>query len=141
MRIYHFEKYIKAHRRDFLRAFKEIQGGSPKGEWMPWIFPRLEGLGFSETDDYYGISGVEEARAYMREPILREHLIAISEALLELPGNDISKFFPYPDDMRLRSSMTLFAKATPEYPVFRRVLDRFFRGEMDQRTLLSLKMR
>ena len=92
----------------------------------------------SSTSQYYAISGLDEARAYLREPTLRAHLLEISNALLALDESDPSVVFGFPDDLKLRSSMTLFAAAAPDEPVFAAVLDKFFDGRPDTRTLQIL---
>lgn len=92
-------------------------------------------LGFSSTSEFYGIDGLEEAKAYIESDVLRERLIEISEALLGLESSDAGDVMGYPDDLKLRSSMTLFAEAAPEIDVFQRVLDKFFDGKKDQRTI------
>lgn len=109
---------------------------------MWYIFPQLEGLGFSEISQYYGIKGIEEARAYLADDFLRSHLVEISESLLALESNNATQVMGYPDDLKLKSSMTLFllasghdSKYEKEARVFKAVLEKYFDGEMDEQTV------
>ena len=102
---------------------------------MWYIFPQIAGLGTTEISAYYSIQNLEEAKAYLEEPLLRSHLLEISEALLALESNDANKIFGFPDDMKLKSSMTLFSEANPDIAVFQKVLDKFFNGIKDQKTI------
>ena len=102
---------------------------------MWFIFPQIAGLGYSETARYYAIKNMEEAKAYMEDYTLSSNLIEISEALLEVKSNDALEVMGWPDNLKLKSSMTLFALAKPECEVFQKVLDKFFRGERDQKTV------
>lgn len=102
---------------------------------MWFIFPQIAGLGYSETAKYYAIRDMEEAKAYMEDATLRNNLVEIAAALLEVDSNDAAAVMGWPDNLKLKSSMTLFALAKPEYEVFQRVLDKFFEGEKDPKTL------
>lgn len=106
---------------------------------MWFVFPQIAGLGRSETAKYYAISGYDEAKAYLQHPQLGRHLVEICEALLALPTNDAGQVFGHPDNMKLRSSMTLFCAADPECPLFSRVLEKFFAGERDPLTRRILR--
>ena len=132
---YDLSRFIKAQERDYEAALSEIKSGHKRSHWIWYIFPQVKGLGFSSTSEFYGIDGLEEAKAYIENDVLRERLIDISEALLGLESSDAGEVMGYPDDLKLRSSMTLFAEATPEIDVFQRVLDKFFDGKKDQRTI------
>ena len=121
-------------------ALAEIKAGAKYGHWIWYVFPQLKGLGLSPPAVEYGISGIAEARAYLQEPMLRARLIEISEALLACTG-DITDIVGYPDDMKICSCMTLFAVADPEIPVFRQVLDKFYAGVPDARTLQMLRVK
>ncbi len=129
------ERFKKAQETDFPIALKEIKSGRKKSHWIWYIFPQLEGLGYSETATYYGIKGRAEAEAYVHDSLLKSRLVEISEALLSLKENDATKVMGYPDDLKLKSSMTLFAEVAPEIGVFQKVLDKFFDGERDKKTI------
>ncbi len=135
----HLNRFINAHLRDYPNALSEIKIGRKQSHWMWYIFPQIAGLGTTEISNYYSIQDIEEAKAYMEEPLLRSHLLEISEALLELETNDANRVFGYPDDMKLKSSMTLFLEACPQEKVFQKVLDKFFHGMKDQKTVNLLK--
>jgi uncharacterized protein (DUF1810 family) len=133
------KKFLDAQENDYRQALMEIRRGRKQSHWIWYIFPQLKSLGRSETAKYYGIRDLKEARAYLAEPTLRSRLIEISEALLGLSENDPRRVMGYPDDLKLRSSMTLFAAADPDCPVFQQVLDKYFNGEPDPLTLELLK--
>ena len=129
------ERFVKAQQYDYDTALREIRSGRKRSHWMWYIFPQLQGLGFSSTAQYYGIRDLEEAQDYMEHPLLGARLVEISEALLALDTGDASAVMGYPDDLKLRSSMTLFELAAPEQPVFGRVLEKYYSGHRDRRTL------
>ena len=137
--IYNLSRFLKAQEEDYERALAEIRAGRKRSHWIWYIFPQLKGLGFSHMANYYGINGIGEAKAYMKDPVLSARLIEISEALLNLRSSDPAAVMGYPDDLKLRSSMTLFQAAAPEVTVFRKVLEKFFNGCGDDRTLRMLK--
>ncbi|MCI6099448.1 MAG: DUF1810 domain-containing protein [Selenomonas sp.] len=128
-------RFLKAQEGDYDVALREIRAGRKQTHWIWYIFPQLKGLGRSSTSEYYGIRDLNEAREYLAEPALRNRLLEISEALLALPSNDAEDVMGFPDNLKLHSSMTLFALADPSCTVFRRVLDKFFGGKMDERTV------
>ena len=132
---YDLARFHRAQERDYDTALAEIRSGRKRSHWMWYIFPQIRGLGFSSMAEFYGIDGLEEARAYLADPVLRSRLTEISGALLEIGSCDARSVMGYPDDLKLRSSMTLFALADPEEPVFRSVLNRYFDGKMDTMTL------
>jgi len=134
-------RFLSAQERDYDRALEEIRGGRKRSHWMWYIFPQVQGLGFSSTAQYYGIKDLEEAKDYMEHPLLSARLVEISQALLTLPGNNATAVMGYPDDLKLCSCMTLFEQAKPEEPVFGAVLDKFYGGERDARTLAILSGR
>ena len=135
-------RFKKAQELNYETALAEIRSGQKQSHWMWYIFPQLDGLGFSEISQYYGIKGIEEARAYLADDFLRSHLVEISESLLALESNNATLVMGYPDDLKLKSSMTLFllasghdSKYEKEARVFKAVLDKYFGGEMDGQTV------
>lgn len=131
-------RFTEAHNRDYLKALAEIRSGHKETHWMWYIFPQMKGLGRSPTSEYYGIRDLEEAKTFLEDGYLGGNLKEISAALLQLDCGDARSVMGKPDDVKLRSSMTLFALADPEVPVFTQVLEKFFRGKMDERTLRIL---
>ena len=128
-------RFIKAQKKDYKRALSEIRSGHKRSHWIWYIFPQIDGLGFSSTAQYYAIKDREEAEDYLKNDLLRDRLVEISEALLQLESNDAGDVMGYPDDLKLRSSMTLFREVAPEIDVFQRVLDKFFEGKPDQKII------
>ncbi|RYE90564.1 MAG: DUF1810 domain-containing protein [Cytophagaceae bacterium] len=132
------QRFLDAQRADYATAYAEITAGRKRSHWMWYIFPQIRGLGFSETARYYGITGAAEAAAYLQHPVLGSRLVEISQALLALPGSNATSIMGSPDDLKLRSSMTLFAVVPDTEPVFQAVLDKFFGGVKDAKTLQLL---
>ena len=133
------ERFVEAQSRDYETALREIRGGRKRSHWMWYIFPQLRGLGYSSTAQFYGIRDLQEARDYMAHPLLGPRLLEISEALLGLETDNPGAVMGYPDDLKLCSCMTLFELAAPEQPVFARVLEKYYAGRRDQRTLALLR--
>lgn len=129
------EKFRIAQQADYETALQEILSGQKKSHWMWYIFPQITGLGMSETARYYAIGDIDEAKEYLQDVFLGGNLIEISKALLKLDSNDALYVMGFPDNLKLKSSMTLFSLAKPECNVFQMVLDKFFDGEKDQRTI------
>ena len=134
------KRFLDAQEMDYQLALSEIRNGQKRSHWIWYIFPQLKDLGYSYNAQFYGIRDLDEAKEYLQEPTLRAHLIEISEALLALPENDPLKVMGYPDDLKLRSSMTLFAAAAPDIPVFHQVLDKYYSGKGDEKTLELLQI-
>ena len=128
-------RFVEAHDRSYSRALEEIREGRKQSHWMWYIFPQIVGLGLSSTSRVSAIADLEEARAYMQHPMLGAHMIEICGVLLGLSVNDAEDVMGYPDDLKLRSSMTLFSQAVPSVKIFQQVLDKYFDGKMDQKTL------
>ena len=137
--IYDLSRFLKAQERDYKTALAEIRSGRKRSHWIWYIFPQLKGLGFSTLSYHYGIDDIDEAKAYMKDPVLSARLIEISRALLTLDSSDPGRVMGFPDDLKLCSSMTLFHAAAPEEPVFSQVLEKFFGGRQDEKTLRILK--
>jgi uncharacterized protein (DUF1810 family) len=129
------ERFVDAQSRDHPRALAEIRAGEKRSHWMWYVFPQCEGLGHSPTARRFAIRSVAEAEAYLRHPILGPRLVEIAEAALSVDGRSAHDIFGSPDDMKLHSSATLFAHVSPAGSPFHRILDRFFGGKPDGRTL------
>ena len=127
-------RFVRAQSCSYESAKEELLNGRKESHWMWYIFPQLRGLGHSSISYEYGIENIEEARLYFNDKILGPRLVELCNILLKLECNDASRIFGYPDDMKLKSSMTLFYLATKE-KVFKDVLDKFFNGELDNKTI------
>lgn len=135
------QRFLDAQETTYSLALSEIKRGKKQSHWMWYIFPQVQGLGFSTTSQYYALADAPEAEAFAQHPLLGSRLVRISEALLELPSNDATRILGSPDDAKLKSSMTLFASLPDPNPVFQRVLGKFFQGQPDERTLRILNPR
>ena len=129
---------MRAQVGDYDRALAEIGSGRKQSHWMWYIFPQLQGLGRSGMAERYAIRGVAEAEAYLRHPVLGPRLVACGEAALAVEGRSASAIFGFPDDMKLHSSATLFARVSPPGSVFARLLERYFDGREDAGTVRLL---
>jgi len=127
------ERFIKAQEESYGQALEEIKNGHKRSHWMWYVFPQLKGLGRSETARYYGIANRTEAEAYLAHPLLGSRLLEISGELLKLESCDAREVFGRPDDVKLKSSMTLFYLVDGNL-IFKAVLDKFFAGELDEVT-------
>lgn len=132
------ERFLVAQQNHFQTALREIKQERKVSHWMWFVFPQIRGLGYSATAKFYGIQDVQEARAFYDDETLGKNMQELVQALLATKSSDATEIFGYPDDLKLRSSMTLFAKAVPEDPRFQQVLDKFYNGKMDEKTLQLL---
>jgi uncharacterized protein (DUF1810 family) len=128
-------RFMEAQERDYQVAFAEVKKGKKRSHWMWYIFPQIEGLGFSEISQFYAIKDVQEAETYLKHPVLGSRLIRICKELLKQEGSDANMIFGSPDDMKLRSCMTLFASLENTDEVFQAVLNKYFQGTKDDKTL------
>ena len=128
-------KFLKAQEPVYASALAEITSGRKHGHWMWYIFPQISGLGISSTSVHYAIDNIAHATSYLQHPILGKRLIQISEAVLSLEGKTAYQVFGSPDDLKLKSSMTLFSSVHNTDPVFQKVLNKYFNGIPDQKTL------
>jgi uncharacterized protein (DUF1810 family) len=119
-------------------ALAELRAGRKRSHWMWFVFPQVAGLGRSATAQRYALAGLAEARDYLAHPVLGPRLTECAQALLGVPGRTAAQILGSPDDLKLRSSMTLFARAAGDPAVFRAVLDRFYGGEDDPATVQRL---
>lgn len=133
------KRFIDAQETSYQIALAEIKNGRKRSHWMWYIFPQIQGLGFSETSKFYAIKEVSEAEEFLKHPILGSRLVDISKALLALKANNANQIFGSPDDMKLKSSMTLFASLPNANPIFESVLKKFFNGSKDSKTLQVIK--
>lgn len=136
---HNLSRFLKAQENAYPIALKELQEGRKRSHWMWYIFPQLKHLGHSYNAKYYGISGIEEATAYLQHPILGQRLREVASTILNLSGNDAEAIFGGIDAMKLRSSMTLFDVVSPN-DIFARIIDKYFNGHRDSRTLYMLKV-
>ena len=131
---YDLSRFENAHRRDYSKALREIKNGRKTSHWMWYIFPQIHGLGFSSTAQFYAIRSLDEAKAFLNDPYLGGNLTEISKALLTLETNNATKIFGFPDDLKLKSSMTLFKFAADDSSLFDAVLDKYYEGQIDHQT-------
>jgi len=132
-------RFISAQDEVYDRVLTELKSGTKRTHWMWFIFPQIDGLGHSPTTEYYAIKSIDEARKYLNHPILGLRLIECTEAVLAITGRSASEIFGYPDDFKLKSSMTLFSFVSGPASLFVRVLDKYFQGEHDIKTLQLLE--
>ncbi len=138
---YDLQRFKDAQGWDYETALAEIRSGRKLSHWIWYVFPQMQGLGRSSMCARYGIEGMDEAEAYLDDKTLRARLVEISQALLGLDTNDPVQVMGGIDAVKLRSCMTLFSRARNTDPVFQSVLDKYYRGEPDRRTLELLGVR
>jgi len=137
---FQLQRFVDAQELVFATAVSELRAGRKQTHWIWFIFPQLRALGRSPTADFYGIASLDEARAYLDHPLLAERLAQVTDAVLAHRGRSAHEIFGSPDDLKFRSSMTLFDEASNHgIPRFRIALERFFEGEPDERTLELLR--
>lgn len=134
---FNLRRFVEAQRADYDRALAELRAGRKSSHWIWYIFPQMKGLGFSEASRFYGLSGLDEARAYLAHPILGPRLHACVDAMLTLNG-DAEEILGGVDALKFRSSMTLFSIAAPDDRAFSAAIDRYF-ARPDEKTLSLLE--
>lgn len=132
------QRFVNAQSPVYDTVRAELQAGQKRSHWMWYIFPQLAGLGRSETARHYALSGLEEAQAYLAHPLLGRRLEECCKILTGIEGCTASAIFGYPDDLKLHSSLTLFAQAAPDQPLFGACLEKYFNGQRDAATLQLL---
>ena len=132
-------RFLKAQERTHASAMRELQNGYKSSHWSWWEIPQIIGLGMTSTSREYAIKDLVEAKEYLKDDTLRTHLLELCDALLSLESNDAEYVMGYPDDLKLRSCMTLFREADPDCGTFQAVLDKFFSGKPDEKTLRILQ--
>jgi uncharacterized protein (DUF1810 family) len=128
-------RFVDAQRDVYEQALSEIRSGRKRTHWMWFVFPQVAGLGSSPASQHFAIRDRAEAQAYLDHPILGARLLECARALLDLDAGSASEVFGYPDDLKLKSSMTLFSEVSGPGSLFAQVLEKYFDGESDQRTI------
>ena len=136
---HNLQRFIDAQQRDYQKALDEIRKGKKRSHWMWYIFPQFDGLGFSPTSVHYAIKSRAEATAYLDHPILGRKLRECVDVLLAASGRTAHQIFGSPDDLKLKSCMTLFAQISPAGSVFEQVLEKYYGSEPDQKTIELLR--
>ncbi len=135
---YDLARFVHAQERVYPTVLEELRSGSKRSHWMWFIFPQIEGLGASPTSVYYSIKSAEEARQYLAHPVLGPRLRECAQILLSLQDRSAEEVFGFPDDLKLKSCMTLFESVADDKAAFAAVLDSYFAGQRDPRTLTEL---
>ena len=135
------ERFVRAQVRVYSGALAELKGGRKRSHWIWFIFPQIDGLGSSSNSKFYGIKSLAEAQAYLAHPLLGPRLRECTEAVLAVEGRSVHDIFGSPDDVKFKSSMTLFECASGPNSVFARALDKYFNGKRDSSTLERLEQR
>lgn len=134
-------RFVSAQQDSFDRALSEVKRGRKSSHWMWYVFPQLRGLGHSSTAQRYGITGADEAAAYLSHDLQGPRLIAICEAALSVEGRSVTEIFGNLDDLKLRSCATLFAHVSDADSVFQKIIDKYFDGKTDASTVQLLNDR
>ena len=135
---YDLNRFVEAQKSNYDDAVAELRAGRKQSHWMWYVFPQLVGLGHSSMSIRYAIKSADEARAYLDHPVLGPRLIECVEAVLAIENRSADDIFGSPDDLKLRSSATLFAHVSPQHSVFERILEKYFNNKPDPRTLEKL---
>ena len=132
------KRFVDAQAPVYDNVLDELRDGRKRSHWMWFVFPQLRGLGGSPMAARYGISSLEEARAYLRHGVLGPRLRECTRLVNRVQGRSVAEIFGSPDDLKLRSSMTLFARATDDNEDFVALLDKYYDGQEDQLTVERL---
>lgn len=135
---YRLQRFVDAQDAVYLDVVEELRGGRKRSHWMWFVFPQIAGLGHSAMAREYAISGLDEARAYLAHPVLGARLKECTRLVNAVEGRSAGEIFGYPDDMKFRSSMTLFARAAADNTAFVAALSKYFAGEEDAATVARL---
>lgn len=138
MKDYTLQRFLDAQQEDYGQALAEVKNGKKRSHWIWYIFPQLKGLGMSYNSQYYGISGREEAKAYLEHPVLGARLREITKALLDQHDVSVQKIFGSLDAMKVLSGMTLFREVATDDDLFSQVIDKYYQGIPDWRTVEKL---
>jgi len=132
-------RFIQAQQKVYPQVLKELQYGQKTSHWMWFIFPQIDGLGHSSTAKYYSLKTIKEAKEYLTHPVLGKRLLECSKIILEIENKTADDIFGYPDNAKLKSSMTLLNFVSPEHKEFAEVLKKYFSGKQDEQTLSILQ--
>lgn len=132
---FNLERFVSAQKEDYMVALSELRKGEKCSHWIWYIFPQIDGLVDSSTTKYFAIKSLDEAESYLAHQILGPRLLECAETLLAIHGKTISEIMGYPDDLKLKSSMTLFAQISQADSPFHRVLTQYFESKVDERTI------
>jgi uncharacterized protein (DUF1810 family) len=135
---YDLARFVTAQQGGYDQALAELTAGHKRSHWMWFVFPQIAGLGLSAMAQRYAISSLNEAQAYLQHPVLGPRFLACTAAVNLVTDRTANQVFGSPDDVKFRSSMTLFGRASPAEPMFREALVRYFGGQEDPRTLEKL---
>ena len=138
---YNLQRFVDAQQSVFDTVIAELKQGRKRGHWIWFIFPQLKGLGHSANSEFFGIASLQEAAAYLEHPVLGPRLIECTQLINAAQGRSAEDIFGEIDAMKFRSSMTLFAKATPDNEVFLDALTKYFAGESDPLTIAIVQQR
>jgi len=133
--LFDLNRFVRAQEHDYARALQELRCGRKRSHWMWYIFPQFRGLGSSATSRRYAIGSVAEAQAFLQHPILGPRLRECAAAILAIPNRSATEILGSPDDLKLRSSATLFAHVSPPGSEFEHILQKYWQGEPDRATL------
>ena len=134
-RLYNLQRFVDAQQPVFDRVIAELKQGRKRGHWIWFIFPQLKGLGHSSNSEFFGISSLQEAAAYVQHPVLGPRLVQCTELVNSVEGSSAEDIFGEIDAMKFRSSMTLFAKAAPDNRIFADAIRKYFGGRLDGLTI------
>jgi uncharacterized protein (DUF1810 family) len=132
---HNLQRFVDAQKPDYEQVCAELRAGHKRTHWIWFIFPQMKGLGRSETASYYGIASRPEAEAYLAHPVLGPRLRECTRLVNLVEGRSIDQIFGYPDNLKFRSSMTLFAATAADNQIFEDALEKYFAGEPDPRTI------
>ncbi|MEP7270858.1 MAG: DUF1810 domain-containing protein [Acidobacteriota bacterium] len=132
---YNLNRFVRAQEDDYERALSELKGGQKRSHWMWYIFPQIDGLAFSPTSKHFSIKSVDEVKSYIDHPVLGPRLLECAEAVVSVEGRSAAQIFGSPDDLKLMSCATLFACVSEPGSVFDRILEKYYHGRRDARTL------
>lgn len=132
---FELNRFVTAQEDSYSAALSELKAGQKRSHWMWYVFPQIDGLGQTSMSKRYSIKSLDEAREYLQHPVLGARLKECVEAILGINNRSASEIFGFPDVLKLKSSMTLFEQAAENDSVFSSVLEKYYQGERDQRTL------